>query len=46
MEDIHHLRLMALLDELVREKWNRGATTTLGLDLKTVALCMKTGRLS
>ena len=23
-EDVHHLRLMALLHELVREKWNRG----------------------
>ena len=46
VENVHHLRLMALLHELVREKGNRGAASALGLDPRTVASCMKTGRLS
>ena len=46
VEDVHHLRLMALLHELVREKGNRGAASVLGVDPRTVASCMKTGRLS
>ena len=46
VEDVHHLRLMALLHELVREKGNRGAASALGLDPRTVASCMKAGRLS
>ena len=46
VEDVHHLRLMALLHELVREKGNRGAAEALGLDPRTVASCMKAGRLS
>ena len=46
VEDVHHLRLMALLHELVREKRNRGAAAALGIDPRTVASCMKTGRLS
>ena len=46
VEDVHHLRLMALLHELVREKGNRGAASALDLDPRTVASCMKTGRLS
>ena len=46
VEDVHHLRLMALLHELVREKGNRGAAAALGIDPRTVASCMKTGRLS
>ena len=46
VEDVHHLRLMTLLHELVREKGNRGAASALGLDPRTVASCMKTGRLS
>ncbi len=46
MEDVHHLRLMALLHELVREKGNRGAALALGIDPRTVASSMKTGRLS
>ena len=46
VEDVHHLRLTALLHELVREKGNRGAAQALGLDPRTVASCMKTGRLS
>ena len=37
---------MALLHELVREKGNRGAASALGIDPRTVASCMKTGRLS
>ena len=39
-------RLMALLHELVREKGNRGAAEALGLDPRTVASCVKAGRLS
>ena len=46
VEDLHHLRLMALLHELVRGKGNRGAASALGIDHRTVASCMKTGRLS
>ena len=46
VEDLHYLRLMALLHELVREKGNRGAASVLGIDHRTVASCMKTGRLS
>ena len=46
VEDVHHLRLMALLHELVREKGNRGAASALGIDPRTVASCTKTGRLS
>ena len=37
---------MALLHELVREKGNRGAAEALGLDPRTVASCVKAGRLS
>ena len=46
VEDVHHLRLMALLHEMVREKGNRGAAEALGLDPRTVASCMKAERLS
>ena len=46
VEDVHHLRLMALLHELVREKGNRGAASALGLDPRTVASCVKAGRLT
>ena len=46
VENVYHLRLMALLHELVREKGNRGAASALGIDPRTVASCMKTGRLS
>ena len=35
VEDLHHLRLMALLHELVREKGNRGAASVLGIDPRT-----------
>ena len=37
---------MALFHELVRKKGNRGAASVLGIDPRTVASCMKTGRLS
>ena len=46
VEDVHHLRLLALLHELVRKKGNRGAASALDIDPRTVASCMKTGRLS
>ena len=46
VEDVHHLRLTALLHELVRTKGNRGAASALGIDPRTVASCMKTRRLS
>ena len=35
--DVHHLRLMALLHKLVREKDNRGAAAALDIDPGTVA---------
>ncbi len=46
VEDVHHLRLMALLQELAREKGKRGAARALGIDPRTVASCMRTGKLS
>ena len=46
VEDVHHLRLMALLHDLVRKKGNRGAASVLGIDPRTVASCTTTGRLS
>ena len=46
VEDVHHLQLMALFHELVRKKGHRGAASVLGIDPRTVASCMKTGRLS
>ena len=46
VEDVHHLRLMALLHELVREKGNRGAAATLGIDPRTVSSCIRRGQLS
>ena len=46
VEDVHHLRLMALLHELVRVKGNKGTAAALGIDPRTVASCIKTGRLS
>ena len=46
VEDVHHLWLMSLPHELVREKGNRGAAQALGIDPRTVASCMETGRLS
>ena len=46
VEDVCHLRLFALLHELVREKGNRDAGAALGIDSRTIASCMRTGRLS
>ncbi len=48
VEDVHDLRLMALLHELVRKKGkgNRGAAQALGIDPRKVASRMKMGRLS
>ena len=40
VEDSHHLRLMALLHELVRKKGRRGAARVLEIDRRTVAACM------
>ena len=44
--DIYDLRLMTLLHELVRKNRKWGAARVLGVDPRTVALCMRTGRLS
>ena len=46
VEDLHHLRLMALLHELVRERDLRGAAEALGLDPRTVSASMDRGALS
>ena len=46
VEDVHDLRLMALLHELVRNKGNRGAAQALGIDPRKVASRKKMGRLS
>ena len=42
----HHMRLMALLQELVREKGYKGAARVLEIDPQTVTDSAKTGRLS
>ena len=46
VENIHHMRLMALLQELVRERGYKGAARVLEIDPQTVADSAKTGRLS
>ena len=46
VENVHHMRLMALLSELVRDKGYKGASRVLELDQRTVAECAKTGQLS
>ena len=46
IEDLHHLRLMALLDELVRDKGARKAAEDLGVDHRTLSASMESGRLS
>ena len=46
VEDLHHLRLMALLHELVRERDLRGAAEALGLDPRTLTASMERGALS
>ena len=46
IEDLHHLRLMALLDDLVRDKGPRRAAEDLDVDHRTLAASLETGRLS
>ena len=46
VEDVDHLRLMALLRELVRDKGVMKATEALGVDYKTLVGSLKRGRLS
>ena len=46
IEDLHHLRLMALLDEQVRDKGPRRAAADLGVDHRTLTGSLKSGQLS
>ena len=46
IEDLHHLRLMALLDELVRDKGVRKAAADLDVDHRTLAVSLESGRLT
>lgn len=46
VEDLHHLRLMTLLDELVQEKGVTRAARELGVNYRTLAAALETGRLS
>ena len=46
IEDLHHLRLMALLDELVRDKGPRQAAADLDVDHRTLAASLESGRLT
>ena len=46
VENVYHMRLMALLQELVRDKGFKGAARVLEVDQRTVAESAKTGRLS
>ncbi|MDE2781283.1 MAG: hypothetical protein OXI91_16640 [Chloroflexota bacterium] len=46
MEDLRHLRLMALLDELVRDKGPRRAAADLDVDHRTLTASPESGRLS
>ena len=46
LENTHHMRLMTLLQELVRERGYRGAARVLEIDRRTVTTCATTGRLS
>ena len=46
VENVYHMRLMTLLQELVREKGYKGAARVLEIDHRTVAVCSKTGQLS
>ena len=46
VEDVHHLRLMALLRELVRNKGVMKATQALSVDYRTLTKSLKDGRLS
>ena len=46
VENMYHMRLMALLQELVREKGYKGAARLLEIDPQTVTDSAKTGRMS
>ena len=46
VENVHHLRLMALLSDLVRDMGTMQAAETLGVDRKTVWRGISAGRLS
>lgn len=46
VEDLHHLRLMALLDDLVRDKGPRRAAADLGVDHRTLTASLASGQLS
>ena len=46
VENVYHMRLMALLKELVRDKGYKGAARVLELDQRTVAESARTGQLS
>ena len=46
VEDVHGVRLMALLQELVRERGLKGAAEELGVDARTLATSIRRGRLS
>ena len=46
VEDLYHMRLMALLQELVREKGYKGAARVLGIDPQTVTSSVKAGQLT
>ena len=46
VENVYHMRLMTLLQELVREKGYKGAARVLEIDHRTVAVCSKTGQMS
>ena len=46
VEDVHHLRLMALLRELVRNKGVMKATQALSVDYRTLTNSLKDGTLS
>ena len=46
VENVYHMRLMALLKELVRDKGFKSAARVLEIDQRTVAESAKTGQLS
>ena len=46
VEDIYHMRLMALLQELVREQGYKGTARVLEIDPQTVRNSAKTGQLT
>ena len=46
VEDMHHMRLMALLSELVRDKGVMKAAESLGVDHRTLTSSMERGKLS